>query len=189
MHYICLQYLYIDLIKMHWYYIVRIPNYRSLLQVLPNINIWTTLKTNYTLIKSVSNDWTIFRQSKLLIYGPEIMQNSIIQILRIPNCRSLLQVLPNTWRRVMLITLSRRTAICQSVAEVWLTGAAPLGAVSHRFIYIILLFLFYLVTWQLWINYGIIFANHSQSILPSYRYWKCIENDKYHDEMLLLKSR
>ena len=33
----------------------------------------------------------------------------------------------------MLITLSRRTAICQSVAEVQLTGVAPFGAVSHRF--------------------------------------------------------
>ena len=33
----------------------------------------------------------------------------------------------------MLITLSRRTAICQSVAEVQLTGVAPLVAVSHRF--------------------------------------------------------
>ena len=33
----------------------------------------------------------------------------------------------------MLITLSRRTAICQSVAEVQLTGVAPLGAVSHRY--------------------------------------------------------
>ena len=33
----------------------------------------------------------------------------------------------------MLITLSRRTAICQSVAEISLTGVAPLGAVSHRF--------------------------------------------------------
>ena len=33
----------------------------------------------------------------------------------------------------MLITLSRRTAICQSVAGVYLTGLAPLGAVSHRF--------------------------------------------------------
>ena len=33
----------------------------------------------------------------------------------------------------MLITLSRRAAICQSVAEVQLTGVAPLGAVSHRF--------------------------------------------------------
>ena len=32
----------------------------------------------------------------------------------------------------MLITLSRRTAICQSVAEVELTGVAPLGAVGHR---------------------------------------------------------
>ena len=33
----------------------------------------------------------------------------------------------------MLITLSRRTAICQSAAEVYLTGVAPLGAVRHRF--------------------------------------------------------
>ena len=38
----------------------------------------------------------------------------------------------------MLITLSRRAAICQSVAEVQLTGLAPLGAVSHRFIIFIL---------------------------------------------------
>ena len=37
----------------------------------------------------------------------------------------------------MLITLSRRTAICQSVAEVQLTGVAPLGAVSHRFNFLI----------------------------------------------------
>ena len=33
----------------------------------------------------------------------------------------------------MLITLSRRTAICQSVAEVYLTGMASWGALSHRF--------------------------------------------------------
>ena len=33
----------------------------------------------------------------------------------------------------MLITLSRRAAICQSVAGVLLAGVAPLGAVSHRF--------------------------------------------------------
>ena len=33
----------------------------------------------------------------------------------------------------MLITLSRPTSICQSVAEVWVTVVAPLGAVSHRF--------------------------------------------------------
>ena len=33
----------------------------------------------------------------------------------------------------MLITLSRRAAICQSVAEVQLTGVAPLGAASHKF--------------------------------------------------------
>ena len=33
----------------------------------------------------------------------------------------------------MTITLSCRIAICQSVAEVQLTGVASLGAVSHRF--------------------------------------------------------
>ena len=33
----------------------------------------------------------------------------------------------------MLITLSCRTAICQSVTEVSLTGVATLGAVSHIF--------------------------------------------------------
>ena len=33
----------------------------------------------------------------------------------------------------MLITLSRRTAVCQSVAEVQWTGVVSLGAVSHRF--------------------------------------------------------
>ena len=33
----------------------------------------------------------------------------------------------------MLITLSRHTAICQSIAEVELTGVAPLGALSQRF--------------------------------------------------------
>ena len=33
----------------------------------------------------------------------------------------------------MLITLSRRTAVCQSVSEEWLTGVAPLGTVSYRF--------------------------------------------------------
>ena len=33
----------------------------------------------------------------------------------------------------LLITLSRRTAICLSVAELKWTGGAPLGAVSHRF--------------------------------------------------------
>ena len=50
----------------------------------------------------------------------------------------------------MLITLSRRTAICQSVAEVLLTGVAPLGAVSH---------IFYLITHQaLAYSYGI--KNH-----------------------------
>ena len=36
----------------------------------------------------------------------------------------------------MLITLSRRTAIYQSVAEVKLTDVVPLGAVSHRFNFI-----------------------------------------------------
>ena len=39
----------------------------------------------------------------------------------------------------MLITISRCTAICQSVAEVYLTGVAPLGAVSHRIIIIIII--------------------------------------------------
>ena len=43
----------------------------------------------------------------------------------------------------MLITLSRRSAICQSVAEVQLTGVTPLGAVSHRFIFLLLLLLCY----------------------------------------------
>ena len=38
----------------------------------------------------------------------------------------------------MLITLSRRTAICESVAEFWLTGVAPLGALSHRFDFLFL---------------------------------------------------
>ena len=33
----------------------------------------------------------------------------------------------------MIIILSCRTAICQSFAKVYLIGAAPLGAVSHRF--------------------------------------------------------
>ena len=33
----------------------------------------------------------------------------------------------------MLITLFRRTISCQSVAEVYMTSLAPLGAVSQRF--------------------------------------------------------
>jgi len=33
----------------------------------------------------------------------------------------------------MPITLSRRTVVCQSVAEVYLIGVSPLGAVSHLF--------------------------------------------------------
>ena len=36
----------------------------------------------------------------------------------------------------MLITF-RRAAICQSVAEVQLTGVAPLGTVSHRLNFLI----------------------------------------------------
>ena len=36
----------------------------------------------------------------------------------------------------MLIILSRRTTISQSVAEIYFTGVAPLGAVSHRFIFL-----------------------------------------------------
>ena len=35
----------------------------------------------------------------------------------------------------MLTTLPRRAALCQSVAEVELTGVAPLGAVSQRCIF------------------------------------------------------
>ena len=35
----------------------------------------------------------------------------------------------------MLITLSRRSAICQSISEVKLTGVAPMGTVSHRLIF------------------------------------------------------
>ena len=42
----------------------------------------------------------------------------------------------------MLITLSRRTAICQSVAEVLLTSLFPLGAISHIFINLCL-FIYY----------------------------------------------
>ena len=38
----------------------------------------------------------------------------------------------------MLITLSRRTAICQSVVEVEYGGVAPLGAAIHRFNFLIL---------------------------------------------------
>ena len=41
----------------------------------------------------------------------------------------------------MLIILSRHTVIFQSVAEVLLTGVAPLGAVSHRFFFYLLLLL------------------------------------------------
>ena len=37
----------------------------------------------------------------------------------------------------MLTTLSRHTAICQSVAEVQLTGVVFLGAVSHRFMFLV----------------------------------------------------
>ena len=40
----------------------------------------------------------------------------------------------------MLITLSRRTANCQSVAEVYLTGMAPFGAQTHRFFLNLMLF-------------------------------------------------
>ena len=36
----------------------------------------------------------------------------------------------------MLITLSRRTAICQSVAEVYLKDMAPLRAVRNTFIFL-----------------------------------------------------
>ena len=45
----------------------------------------------------------------------------------------------------MLITLSRRTVIFQSIVEVKLTGMATLGAVRHRFLYLkyFLLLVFY----------------------------------------------
>ena len=39
----------------------------------------------------------------------------------------------------MLITLSHLTGICQSAAEVWLTGVAPLGTVNHRFNFLFIL--------------------------------------------------
>ena len=39
----------------------------------------------------------------------------------------------------MLITLSRRTATCQSVAEVSFTGVAPLVALSQRVNYFFIL--------------------------------------------------
>ena len=42
----------------------------------------------------------------------------------------------------MLITLSRRAAICQSVAEVQLTGVDPFEAASHKFNYFYILFFF-----------------------------------------------
>ena len=41
----------------------------------------------------------------------------------------------------MLITLFRRIVICQSVTEVYLTGVTPLGAVSHRFIFLLHVFI------------------------------------------------
>ena len=40
----------------------------------------------------------------------------------------------------MLITLSRRSAICQSVVEVQLTCKIPLGAVSQKLIFKIILY-------------------------------------------------
>ena len=49
-----------------------------------------------------------------------------------------------TGRSEMLITLSHRAAIYQSVAEFWLTGVAPLEAVSHIFYYLFI----YLITSQ-----------------------------------------
>ena len=56
----------------------------------------------------------------------------------------------------MLITLSRRAAICQSVAEFQLTGVAPLGAVSHRFnllIIIIALVVIVIIIIALYLNH------------------------------------
>ena len=39
----------------------------------------------------------------------------------------------------MLIKLSRRIGICQSVAKVYLTGVVPMRALSHRFKFIFIL--------------------------------------------------
>ena len=36
----------------------------------------------------------------------------------------------------MLITLSRRAAIYQLIAEVYLTAVAPLGALNHRYFFL-----------------------------------------------------
>ena len=55
----------------------------------------------------------------------------------------------------MIITLSRRAAICQSVAEVKLTGIAPLEAVSHRFdliIIIIIIIIIITIKLNLWLT-------------------------------------
>ena len=49
----------------------------------------------------------------------------------------------------MLITLSRRTAICQSFADVKLTGVAPLRAVSYKFILILISILLYVISFLL----------------------------------------
>ena len=45
----------------------------------------------------------------------------------------------------MLITLSRRIVICQSVAEVYFTVVAPLGAISHRFNFIIIIIIIIII--------------------------------------------
>ena len=50
---------------------------------------------------------------------------------------------------VMLITLSRRTAICQSAVEVYLIDVAPLGAISDR-------------------------CNFNSSIMASSRFMECV---------------
>ena len=47
----------------------------------------------------------------------------------------------------MLITLSCCTAICQSVAEVWLIGVTPLEAVCHRLNYFFYLMYIYVYTY------------------------------------------
>ena len=52
----------------------------------------------------------------------------------------------------MLITLSRRAAICQSVAEVSMTGVAPRGAVSHRLNINLYLHVFYILFFILTIS-------------------------------------
>ena len=45
----------------------------------------------------------------------------------------------------MLITLSRRAAICLSVVEILLIDLAPLGAVNHKFNFIIIIIIIIII--------------------------------------------